>query len=46
MASKDLSEDIRLQPGDLLFVPQNAFSKIKPFFPSSSVSAFLGQGPL
>jgi polysaccharide biosynthesis/export protein len=46
MASKDMSEDIRLQPGDLLFVPQNAFSKIKPFFPSSSVSAFLGQGPL
>jgi polysaccharide biosynthesis/export protein len=46
MASKDLSEDIRLQPGDMLFVPQNSLSKIKPFLPSSSVSAFLGQGVL
>jgi polysaccharide biosynthesis/export protein len=46
MASKDMSEDIRLQPGDMLFVPQNSLSKIKPFLPSSSVSAFLGQGVL
>jgi polysaccharide biosynthesis/export protein len=46
MADKDLSEDIRLQPGDMLFVPQNSLSKIKPFLPSSSVSAFLGQGVL
>jgi polysaccharide biosynthesis/export protein len=46
MASKDLSEDIRLQPGDMLFVPQNSLSKIKPFLPSSTVSAFLGQGVL
>jgi polysaccharide biosynthesis/export protein len=46
MADKDMSEDIRLQPGDMLFVPQNSLSKIKPFLPSSSVSAFLGQGVL
>jgi polysaccharide biosynthesis/export protein len=46
MADKDLSEDIRLQPGDMLFVPQNSLSKIKPFLPTSSVSAFLGQGVL
>jgi polysaccharide export outer membrane protein len=46
MAEKDLSEDIRLQPGDMLFVPQNSLSKIKPFLPTSSVSAFLGQGVL
>ena len=46
MASRNLSEDVRLQPGDLLFVPQNNLSKIKPFLPTSSVSAFLGQGVL
>jgi polysaccharide biosynthesis/export protein len=46
MADKNMSEDIRLQPGDMLFVPQNSLSKIKPFLPSSSVSAFLGQGVL
>jgi polysaccharide export outer membrane protein len=46
LASRDLSEDIRLQPGDMLYVPQNSLSKIKPFLPTSSVSAFLGQGVL
>jgi polysaccharide biosynthesis/export protein len=46
MATHDMSEDIRLQPGDMLYVPQNAFSKIKPFIPTSSVSAFMGQGIL
>jgi polysaccharide biosynthesis/export protein len=46
MADRDMSEDIRLQPGDMLYVPQNSLSKIKPFLPTSSVSAFLGQGVL
>lgn len=46
LASRDLSEDVNLQPGDLLYVPQNSLSKIRPFLPSSSVSAFLGQGVL
>lgn len=46
MAARDLSEDVQMQPGDMLFVPQNSLSKIKPFLPSSSVSAFLGQGVL
>jgi polysaccharide export outer membrane protein len=46
METRDLSEDVQLQPGDMLFVPQNSLSKIKPFLPSSSISAFLGQGVL
>jgi polysaccharide biosynthesis/export protein len=46
MATHDMSEDIRLQPGDMLYVPQNALSKIKPFLPTSSLSAFLGPGVL
>lgn len=29
MAQKDLSEDLYLKPGDVLWVPQNTFSKVK-----------------
>ncbi|MFB3922545.1 MAG: polysaccharide biosynthesis/export family protein [Terriglobia bacterium] len=29
----DLAEDLHLQPGDLVFVPQNRISKIKPLIP-------------
>jgi polysaccharide export outer membrane protein len=46
LASRDLSEDIRLEPGDLLYVPQNSFSKIRPFLPTSAVSAYFGPGVL
>ncbi len=46
LASRDLSEDIRLEPGDLLYVPQNSFSKIHPFLPTSAVSAYFGPGVL
>lgn len=38
MASKDLGEDIHLQPGDMLIVPQNRLSKIRSFIPSSGVT--------
>jgi polysaccharide biosynthesis/export protein len=44
LASRDLSEDVQLQPGDMLYVPQNAFSKIRPFLPNSSVTTLLGSG--
>jgi polysaccharide biosynthesis/export protein len=44
LASRDLSEDLQLKPGDMLYVPQNSLSKIRPFLPTSSVSAFVGQG--
>ncbi|HET6218729.1 MAG TPA: polysaccharide biosynthesis/export family protein [Acidobacteriaceae bacterium] len=46
LASRNLSEDVRLQPGDMLYVPQNALSKIRPFLPTSGVSAYLGPGIL
>lgn len=36
----DLREDPQLQPGDMLFVPKNRFSKIKPLLPISSMGAF------
>jgi polysaccharide export outer membrane protein len=40
MSSRDLREDPQLKPGDMLFVPKNALSKIKPFLPTTSVGAF------
>jgi polysaccharide export outer membrane protein len=39
----NLSEDMYLQPGDMVFVPQNFLSKIAPFLPSYSVSLFVSQ---
>jgi len=42
--SRNLSEDLEVQPGDLVYVPQNAISKIRPYLPSSSMSGFLGPG--
>jgi polysaccharide export outer membrane protein len=46
MSARDLQEDPELKPGDMLFVPKNALSKIKPFLPTSSVGAFASQGVL
>ena len=40
MSARDLQEDPQLKPGDMLFVPKNALSKIKPFLPTTSVGAF------
>lgn len=34
---RDLSEDPLLHPGDMLFVPKNKFSKIRPFLPTTGV---------
>jgi len=33
----DLSEDLHLQPGDMVFVPQNRYSKLKRYIPSPGV---------
>jgi polysaccharide export outer membrane protein len=44
--ARNLQEDPELKPGDMLFVPKNALSKIKPFLPTTSVGAFASQGIL
>jgi polysaccharide biosynthesis/export protein len=44
LSSHNLSEDIQLKPGDFVYVPQNALSKIKPFLPTTSMGAYLGPG--
>ncbi len=39
LSAGDLSEDLHLRPGDMIYVPKNAISKIKPFLPVPSVGA-------
>jgi len=34
-------EDVHLRPGDMLFIPQNKFSKVKPFLPVTSLGAYI-----
>lgn len=36
----DLREDVYLRPGDFIFVPQNTFSKIVRFIPTSSMGLY------
>jgi polysaccharide export outer membrane protein len=40
LTGRDLNEDAELQPGDMLYVPQNFISKIKRFIPSSGMGAY------
>jgi polysaccharide export outer membrane protein len=38
--SRNLQEDIRLEPGDLLFVPQNSLFKLRRFLPASNLGMY------
>jgi polysaccharide export outer membrane protein len=40
LSTRNLQEDPVLQPGDMLFVPKNAISKIKPFLPNTSAGIY------
>jgi polysaccharide export outer membrane protein len=40
LKSRNLAEDMHLQPGDLLFVPQNLISKIRQYMPTSNLSMY------
>jgi polysaccharide export outer membrane protein len=40
--ARNLTEDVHLQPGDLIFVPKNTVSKISSFIPRPSLGAYLG----
>ena len=37
LANKDLSEDVHLRPGDLIYVPKNTLSKIRQFIPNTGL---------
>lgn len=41
LRSGNLSEDLRLQSGDMVYVPQNTISKVKPFLPWPSLSYYI-----
>jgi polysaccharide biosynthesis/export protein len=36
----DVNEDPEMQPGDLLYVPQNTLSKVKKFIPTSGIGTY------
>jgi len=37
LANKDLTEDLQLRPGDLIYVPKSRSSKIRQFIPSTGI---------
>lgn len=41
LTSKNLSEDLQMHPGDMIFVPQNKLSKVKPFIKLPTLSYYL-----
>ena len=41
LTSRNLDEDLQLHPGDMIYVPQNKLSKIKPFIPLPSLAYYL-----
>ena len=45
LRSGNLSEDLHLQPGDMIYVPQNAISKIKPYIPLPNLSMMMYHTP-
>ncbi len=40
LASRKLDEDLRLRPGDLIYVPQNQISKVRKFIPLPSLGMY------
>lgn len=40
LSSKSLAEDLQLHPGDMIYVPQNTLSKVKPFIPLPTLSYY------
>lgn len=45
LASHNLSEDMRLQPGDVVYVPQNAYSKMRPYIPTPTTGGGIYYNP-
>ena len=45
LASRNLEEDPHLSPGDMLYVPQSTWSKLRRYLPNSSVGMFANPTP-
>lgn len=41
LTGKDLREDVHLRPGDMIYVPTSAYSKIEPFIPRANLGFYL-----
>ena len=41
LETADLTEDLHLRPGDMIYVPKNAISKIKPFLPIPTIGMYI-----
>ena len=41
LSRRDLQEDVRLQPGDLVYIPQSFVSKIQRFMPATTMGMYL-----
>jgi protein involved in polysaccharide export with SLBB domain len=41
LTSKNLAEDLQMHPGDMIFVPQNRLSKIKPFIKLPTLNYYI-----
>ncbi len=46
LATNNLSEDLRLEPGDVVYVPQNKYSKIRPYIPSPNTGVGVYYSPV
>jgi polysaccharide export outer membrane protein len=46
LATRNLTEDMYMQPGDMLYVPQNTLSKIQKFIPNASMGAYYNPAAL
>lgn len=40
LKSRNLAEDLSLHPGDMVYVPQNLISKVKPFVPNPTIGTY------
>ena len=40
LKTRDLNEDVKIRPGDMVYVPQNRISKIRRYLPTSSMGLY------
>jgi len=41
LSGKDLREDVHLRPGDMIYVPTSAYSKVEPFIPKANLGFYV-----
>jgi uncharacterized RmlC-like cupin family protein len=41
LKEKDLSEDVHIQPGDMIYVPTSTYAKIESYIPRANMGFYL-----